>query len=72
MAFQEMIDHVMDNEAEASDQPGTETTKGWQIQVEMADDSTHWLPVRGVKEANTVEMAEYAVANGINQEPAFK
>ena len=72
MAFWEITNHEVNYEAETNDQPGTKTMRGWQIQVEMADDSTHWLPLRGVKEANTVEMAEYAVANGINQEPAFK
>jgi hypothetical protein len=37
----------------------------------MADDSTRGLPLRDVKDANPVEMAEYAVANGIDQDPAF-
>ena len=72
MVFREIIDHEVNDEAETSDQPGTKTTRGWQIQVEMADDSTHWLPLRDVKEANPVEMAKYAIANGIYQELAFK
>ena len=47
------------------------TTRGWFLNVEMADDSTHWVSLKDVKEANPIELAEYAVANGIDQEPAF-
>ena len=79
MMFKEIIDHDWDDDAalnEDVDDSGeckhsSKTTKGWHIQVEMADDSTHWLPLRDVKDANPVEMAEYAVANGIDQELAF-
>ena len=64
MAFREIIDHMVDEDIESSD--SDKSTKGWQIQVEMADDSTHWIPLRDVKDANPVKMAEYAVANGID------
>ena len=63
MAFREIIDHEVSDEAETNHQPGTKTTRGWQIQVEMADDSTHWLPLRDTKEASPVKMAEYAGEN---------
>ena len=70
MAFREIIDHMVDDDIEPSD--SDKSTKGWQIQVDMADDSNHWIPLRDVKDANPVEMAEYAVTNGIDQEPAFR
>ena len=38
----------------------------------MADGTSSWLPLCEVKNANPVEMAEYAVAARIDQEPAFK
>ena len=79
MMFREIIDHSWDDDAVTNDsdngngrhKPSSKSTKGWWVNVEMADDSTHWVPLRDVKESNPVEMAEYAVANGIDDEPAF-
>ena len=48
------------------------TTKGWDVQVSWIDGSTSWVPLKLMKESNPVEVAEYAVANGYHQEPAFK
>ena len=70
MAFREIIDNMVDEDMESNGI--NKSTKGWQIQVEMADDSTHWIPLRDVKDTNPVEMAEYAVTTGIDQEPAFR
>ena len=39
---------------------------------EWKDESTTWMAMRDVKEANLIELAEYAVANNINEEPAFR
>ena len=47
------------------------TTKGWDLEVEWKDGTTSWLPLTELKETNTVEVAEYAVANRIDDEPAF-
>ena len=47
------------------------TTKGWDIRIKWTDGSTSWLPLKEVKESNPLELAEYAVANKINDEPAF-
>jgi hypothetical protein len=47
------------------------TTKGWDFLVEWKDGSSSWLPLRELKETNPVELAEYAVANQINTEPAL-
>jgi hypothetical protein len=42
------------------------TTKGWEFLLESS-----WIPLRELKETNPVELAEYAVANQIDTEPAF-
>ena len=47
------------------------TTIGWKILVQWKDDSEEWVPLKVMKENYPVEMAEYAKANGIDDEPAF-
>lgn len=47
------------------------TTKGWELQVEWKNGSTSWVPLKYLKESNPVEVAEYAIANKIADEPAF-
>jgi hypothetical protein len=47
------------------------TTKGWKLQVKWKDGTTTWVPLKDLKETNPVEVAEYAIANNIHQEPAF-
>lgn len=48
------------------------TTKGWTLLVEWKDGSVDWVPLVDLKEAYPVLVAEYAIANGIAEEPAFK
>ena len=48
------------------------TTRGWQIEVEWKDGSISWVPMRDMKISYPVELAEYAIANNIDEEPAFK
>ncbi|KAI2506538.1 Reverse transcriptase (RNA-dependent DNA polymerase) [Fragilaria crotonensis] len=48
------------------------TTKGWKILCQWKDGSTDWVDMRYVKDSNPIELAEYAVANRIQEEPAFK
>jgi hypothetical protein len=48
------------------------TTAGWKINVEFTDGSSAWLPLKDVKESNPIELAEYAIQNRIDDEPAFK
>ena len=48
------------------------TTVGWEICVEFVDGSSDWIPLKDIKDSNPIELAEYAVANRIDQEPAFK
>ena len=47
------------------------TTKGWELEIELTDGSTFWCPLTTVKHSMPIDLAEYAVANEINDEPAF-
>jgi len=47
------------------------TTNGWNIEIEWMDNTTSWLPLKEVEATNSVELAEYAIKNQIDTEPAF-
>ena len=47
------------------------TTKGWDLKIRWKDGSYDWLPLSQIKEANPIEVAEYAFAHKIQKEPAF-
>ena len=47
------------------------TTKGWEIQVQWKDGLRSWVPMVDVKESYPIELAEYASANNICEEPVF-
>lgn len=79
--FKEIIDHKSDGNAVTIDNGydivnGTrkpkKTTAGWKLLVEFVDGTTSWIPLKDVKEGNPVELAEYAVVNKIQEEPAFR
>jgi hypothetical protein len=46
------------------------TTKGWKLCVEWKDGTTSWEPLSALKAWNPVEVAEYAIAHGLSDEPA--
>ena len=48
------------------------TTRGWQLLVHWKDGSSQWIKLKDLKVSNPVELAEYAKAKGIDDEPAFK
>lgn len=48
------------------------TTRGWKLLVEWKDGSSEWVPLKDLKASNLLELAEYAVANNLEHEPAFK
>ena len=48
------------------------TTQGWNLEVEWKDGSVDWVPLKDLKASNPIELAEYAIANNIEDEPAFK
>ena len=79
--LQEITDHKRDGSALSKDDGFIEnrhgqrrpklTTRGWKLLVSWKDGSTDWIPLKDLKESNPVEVAEYAVANKIAEEPAF-
>ena len=48
------------------------TTRGWKLLCEWKDGSTEWIALKEIKDSYPLEIAEYAVANRIQEEPAFK
>ena len=78
--MESIIDWRRDNDAVGMDkkfiQKGNnmqlqKTTKGWKLCVEWRDGSTSWEKLAVLKESNPIEVAEFAIAQGINDEPAF-
>ena len=49
----------------------TITTKGCDINVSWKDGTTSWIPLKDMKEANPLEVAEYAHRNLIDNHPVF-
>jgi hypothetical protein len=47
------------------------TTHGWQLLVEWKEGGSDWIGLKDLKESYPVEVAEYAKANKIAEEPAF-
>ena len=48
------------------------TTKGWQLLCQWRDGISYWVSLKHLKDSNPIQLAEYAVANCIQEEPAFK
>ena len=48
------------------------TTRGWKLLVEWKDGSVDWIPLVEMKNSYPIETAEYAKANNLEEEPAFK
>jgi hypothetical protein len=77
----EIVDHKKDGSAVSKDdafvttkagaQRRRRTTKGWKLLITWKDGSSSWVPLKDIKESNPVQVAEYAVANKILEEPAF-
>ncbi len=47
------------------------TTRGWSLMVTWKDGSSDWIPLKDLKDSYPVQIAEYAMANKIANEPAF-
>ncbi|GAX25842.1 hypothetical protein FisN_6Hu120 [Fistulifera solaris] len=47
------------------------TTRGWELHVDWQEGTSDWVPLKELKEAYPVQVAEYARANKIDDEPAF-
>lgn len=48
-----------------------ETTVGWEMLLQWKDGSTTWVPLKDAKEAYPIQIAEFATATGIAEQPAF-
>ena len=48
-----------------------QTTRGWDVFVSWKDGSTDWVALKDIKDSYPVQLAEYAVVSGIEEEPAF-
>ena len=48
-----------------------QTTVGWKLLVQWSDGSRQWIALKILKESNPVQVAEYAFARGLGDEPAF-
>ena len=81
LLLQEIIDHKKDDSAVKmkdmwiistnGNKSICLTTKGWKLCAVWRDGSTSWEPLKDLKELNHLQVAEYAVANDIDVEPAF-
>lgn len=81
MNFKGIIDHKRDGSAITKEngfyqtrsgaKKAKKTTRGWKILVEWRDETSDWIDLKDVKEANPIELAEYAINNKIDDEPAF-
>jgi hypothetical protein len=82
MLMSEIVDHSSDGRAVRAadgfyvDKHGQKrprvTTQGWRLLVEWKDGTTSWADLKDLKESFPIEVAEYAVANKLSDEPAFK
>ena len=48
-----------------------QTTAGWELLIQWKDGSTTWVTLRDAKDSYPVQAAVYAVAAGIDKQPAF-
>jgi len=47
------------------------TTRGWEFLVKWKGGSSDWVALRDLKESYPVQLADYAVSNDLQDEPAF-
>jgi hypothetical protein len=76
-----IVDHKSSGEAIKMDEKyittktGTrrmrQTTVGWSFLVQWTDGTCQWIDLKVLKESNPVQIGEYVIARGIQDEPAF-
>jgi hypothetical protein len=82
LLLQEITDHKSDNSAipiskgmihgaNGQSKPKI-TTRGWSLLVQWKDGLISWEKLKDLKASNPIEVAEYAIANRLIEEPAFK
>ena len=47
------------------------TTRGWELCVQWKDGSTNWIALKDLKDSYPLELADYAIDNKLQDEPAF-
>jgi hypothetical protein len=47
------------------------TTKGWYLLIFWEDSLSTWEPLGDIEESHLIEVAEYAIANKLETQPAF-
>ena len=70
--MKEIVDHKIDKYTIREWKKGIITTKGWNILVEWKYRTQDWITLKNIKEYNLVQIVEYAGANNLLEEPAFK
>ena len=48
------------------------TTEGWQLLCQCRGGTSDWVALKHLNDSNPIHLAEYAVANCIQDKPAFK
>ena len=69
-----LVDYCKNNKAidNSWGRPVTQkTTAGWQLCCQWKDGSTSWKKLSELKESHPVQIAEFAIAQGRDHEPAF-
>jgi hypothetical protein len=79
--IKEIVDHRTNGHAVAIDDGYLETnagqrrcrqtTKGWELLCDLADQTLDWIALRDLKESMPVQVTEYAMANKLTEQPAF-
>ena len=77
----EIVDHKKDGHAVSVDdgfitmkngrKKRHRTTKGWKLLANCKGGESTWVSLKDFKESHPVQVAEYAVANKLTEEPAF-
>ena len=80
--MKDIIDHKKDDTAvpmseatfttKSGQTRNKKTTKGWKFCIQWNDGKCEWVKLKDLKESHPVEVAEYAKANQLLQEPAFR
>jgi hypothetical protein len=72
LLFSEIIGHEQNTPKELTTQETNRyTTKGWRICVTWKDGNTSWHSLSDIKNSYSIQLAEYAIANNLQNEPAF-
>ena len=82
LVFQEIIGHKKEADAieiadgyevgRNGDRKPKRMTRGWKLLVQFKGGVSEYVPLKILKDTNPVELAEYAVAHSLTEEPAFK